>query len=183
MQLDITKLEGYKPEMTAEEKLELLNGYEFPEPDYSGYIKKDVFDKTASDLAEVKKQLREKQTEDERREQERAEKETAILTELENLKKEKTIAEHKSQFLALGYDDELADSTAKLLAEGDMAKVFENQKQFVEKLKKATKAANLTEGGDPPSGRGTLPEDLKKLEEQNKLRVAAGLPIIKIQGE
>ena len=60
MKIDITKIEGYRDDMTVEEKLELVLGYEIPEPDYSGYVKKSVFDKTASELADVKKQLKAK---------------------------------------------------------------------------------------------------------------------------
>ncbi len=42
MKIDITKIEGYRDGMTAEEKLTLLGEYEIPDPDYSGYVKKDV---------------------------------------------------------------------------------------------------------------------------------------------
>lgn len=44
MKIDITKMEGYREDMTAEEKLALYSSYEFT-PDYTGYVKKDVFDK------------------------------------------------------------------------------------------------------------------------------------------
>ena len=60
MKIDITKLEGYKDDMTAEEKLALYEAYEIAEPSYEGYIKKDTFDKTASELAQIKKQMKEK---------------------------------------------------------------------------------------------------------------------------
>ena len=64
MKLDLTKIEGYE-NMTPEEKLKALEGYDVPDPDYSGYVKKDMYDKTASELAEKKKQLQAKLTEDE----------------------------------------------------------------------------------------------------------------------
>jgi hypothetical protein len=41
--IDVTKIEGYA-DMTPEEKLKALEGYDVPDPDYSGYVKKDVFD-------------------------------------------------------------------------------------------------------------------------------------------
>ena len=63
MKLDLTKIEGYE-NMTPEEKLKALEGYDVPDPDYSGYVKKDMYDKTASELAEKKKQLQAKLTED-----------------------------------------------------------------------------------------------------------------------
>lgn len=130
MAFDFTKLDGYKPEMTAEEKLALLDKYEAPAPDYTGYIKKDTFDKTASDLAEAKRQLKAKMTEDEQREAERLASEATIKAELESLRREKSISESKAEFLALGYDDALAGSTAEALINGDMKSVFANQRTF-----------------------------------------------------
>ena len=153
MAFDFTKLDGYKPEMSAEEKLALLAKYEAPAPDYSGYIKKDAFDKAASELAEAKRQLKARMTEDEQKEAERAASEAAIKAELESLRKDKAVTESKAQFLALGYDEKLAADTAKALADGDMAKVFANQKTFVDNVKKAERAATLAGGSEPPPGK------------------------------
>ena len=62
--IDVTQIEGYET-MTAEEKLKALEEFDVPDPDYSGFVKKEQFDKAASELATAKKQLREKMTEDE----------------------------------------------------------------------------------------------------------------------
>ncbi len=179
MAFDFTKLDGYKPEMSPEEKLALLDKYEPDKPDLTGYIQKSTFDKTASELAEAKRQLKAKMSEDEQKEAERAAAEAAIKAELESLRKDKTITEHKAQYLALGYDETLAGETAKAFAEGDFAKVFANQKLFVENLKKAERAAALADGGggEPPAGKGAT-KDEKEKQEVNALRQAAGLPII-----
>lgn len=154
MAFDFTKLAGYKPEMSPEEKLALLDKYEAPAPDYSGYIKKDSFDKTASELAEAKRQLKAKMTEDEQKEAERAANEAAIKAELEALRKEKTISDSKAKFLGLGYDEKLAAETAKALADGDMEKVFANQQIHIENVKKAERAASLANDPKPPAGSG-----------------------------
>ena len=58
--------------MSVEDKLKALESYEI-ELDYTGYVKKDLFDKTASELAEKKRQLKAKLTEEETKEQERNE--------------------------------------------------------------------------------------------------------------
>ena len=71
MKLDLSKIEGYE-NMSVEDKLKALESYEIEE-DYTGYVKKDLFDKTASDLAEKKRELKAKLTEEERKEQERNE--------------------------------------------------------------------------------------------------------------
>lgn len=153
MAFDFTKLEGYKPEMTADEKLALLDKYEAPKADYAGYIKKDLFDKTASDLAEAKRQLKAKLTEDEQKEVERQAAEQAIKEELEALRKDKTLSETKSQFLALGYDEKLAHETAEAVVNGEVAKVFANQKLFIENVRKAERASALADTTkNPPAG-------------------------------
>lgn len=168
--MDITKIEGYKPDMTAEEKLALLESYE---PDYTGYIKKDVFDKTASELAKIKKELNAKLTEDEQKEIERAAQEEAIKTELETLRKEKTISESKAKFLGLGYDEALAAETAEALAMGEMDKVFANQARHLDNVRKAAAAESLANESTPPAGTGQPTES----QEANAFRKAAGLPI------
>ena len=57
MKIDVKKIEGYK-DLSLEDKLKALESFEIPDPDYSGYVKKDLFDKTASELAEKKKELK-----------------------------------------------------------------------------------------------------------------------------
>jgi hypothetical protein len=152
MAFDFTKLDGYKPEMSPEEKLALLDKYEPDKPDLTGYIQKSTFDKTASELAEAKRQLKAKQTEEERKEAERLEAEAAMKAELEALRREKTISDSKAKFLGLGYDEKLAAETAKALADGDMDKVFANQGIHIENVKKAERASALAGDPKPPAG-------------------------------
>ena len=64
--IDTSTIEGYS-DMTPEQKIAALEAYKSAEPDYSGYVKKDVFDKTASELAAKKKELNAKLSEDEKK--------------------------------------------------------------------------------------------------------------------
>lgn len=57
--IDISKIDGYA-DMTPEQKIAALEAFETEDPDYSGYVRKDIFDKTASELAAKKKELNEK---------------------------------------------------------------------------------------------------------------------------
>ena len=50
--IDISKIDGYEV-MTLEEKIAALEAYD-EEPNHDGYIKKKLFDKTASELADRK---------------------------------------------------------------------------------------------------------------------------------
>jgi flagellar biosynthesis GTPase FlhF len=149
MKIDFTKIEGYREDMSAEEKLALLDKWE---PD--GWVKKDVFDRTASELAEYKRKLKEKMSEEERKEAERQEAEAALKAELESLRKEAAVTKNKSKFLSLGYEEKLAEETARALADGDMDKVFANQAIHLENIKKAAIAAALANDPKPPAGGG-----------------------------
>lgn len=136
--IDTSKIEGYA-DMTAEEKVEALEKFVIADPDYSGYVKKDTFDKTASELAQAKKDLKARMSDEEKA---KAEAEAELLkykTEAETLRREKNIASNKAQFISIGYDEALATETAEALENGDFATVFKNQQTVIENVKKIAK--------------------------------------------
>ena len=63
--IDTSKIEGYDT-MTAEEKVKAFESFNIPDPDYSGYVKKEVFDKKASEAAKLEKDLKARMTEEEK---------------------------------------------------------------------------------------------------------------------
>lgn len=163
--IDTSKIEGYD-KMTPEQKIAALEGFDHPDPDYTGYVKKDTFDATASELAALKKKNREQLSEEERKSQEAAEKLANMEKELNGLRKDKTVSEYKAKFLAQGYPEELAAATALALADGDTATVFANQQKFLDEYTKTVKAENLKNTPRPPAGSGSEGGDYaKKIEE------------------
>ena len=154
MKINTGKIEGYE-DMTLEQKLAALETFEVSEPDYSGFVTKEVFDKTASELANTKKQLREKMSAEEIKAKEDAEKLEALIKERDALLKEKTVANHKAQYLALGYEEKLAIETAEALANGELDKVFANQKKHHESVEKRIKADILKDTPRPEGGNGS----------------------------
>ena len=154
MKISTEKIEGYK-DMTLEQKLAALESYELEEPDYTGWVSKEVFDKTASELANSKKQLREKMSAEELKAKEDAEKMEALIKERDELLREKTISGHKAQYLALGYEEKLATETAEALANGELDKVFANQKKHNESVEKKIRADVLKETPKPEGGAGS----------------------------
>ena len=167
--LDWTKIEGFKAEMTAEDKLKLLDGYELPEPDYTGYISKSSFDKTASELAEAKRQLKARMTEDEQKEAERQAAAQALQTELETLRKEKTVSSLKAEYIALGYDSELAAKAAQAKADGDTNTELETMKLFLQAQKQAYIKEALEGTPRPPAGGAKnklTPEQLNAMSDE-----------------
>ena len=149
--IDTTRIAGFS-EMTAEQKLAALEAYEIPAPDYSGYVKKDVYDRATSDLAEWKRKHNALLSEEDKKKQESEEELTTLRKRVEEMEKEKLISGHKARFLALGYDETLADETAKAMANGETDKVFANQKKFLESHDKAYKAQLMGQTSTPPAG-------------------------------
>ena len=173
MRINTEKIEGYK-DMTPEQKLAALENFEVSDPDYSGYVPKEVFDKTASELAGAKKQLREKMSAEEVAAKDTAEKIEALTKERDALLREKTVAGHKAQFLALGYDESLANATAEALVNGDMAKVFANQKKHQETLDKKIREDVLKGTPKPEGGGGKAMsvEDIMKITDSDARQAA-----------
>jgi len=178
MKLDTSKIEGYA-EMSAEDKIKALESYEV-EADTSGMISKQTFDKTASELAKYKKQYNELLSDDERKKVEANEELVALREKVQAMEQEKTITNNKSQFISLGYDEGLAEETAKALFNGDTTRVFANHKKFLENHDKTLKAEMLKETPIPPAGNGQpLPmtrERFQKLSTEERMEFAQTHP-------
>lgn len=158
--IDTSAIEGFDA-MTPEQKVEALLKVDVPEKvDLTGYVKKDLYDKTASDLAAAKKQVKDKMTDGEK----------ALATALEEvetlksamaqgeqerkeLQKKVTVADHTARYLALGYDEKLAKSTAEALFDGDMDKVFANQQAHNAAMEKKLRA-EIMKDTPGPNGAG-----------------------------
>ena len=160
--IDTSTIEGYA-EMTAEQKVEALEKYTIADPDYSGYVKKEVFDKTASELAQSKKDLKARMSEEEVKAKEAAEELAKYKEQAESLQREKNIATNKAQFISAGYDEALAQETAEALEKGDYATVFKNQKIVIENVKKVAKgeanASIVPPAGKPDEGGKTITKE------------------------
>ena len=142
------QIENYE-NMTPEEKLAALEAYE---PDMSGYVAKSVFDKTASDLAAAKKSLKERMTEEEAKATKEAEEKALLLAQLEELQREKMVGKYTNSYLAMGYDEKLAKSSAEALEKGDMDVVFANQKTFTENREKLLRTEKVQQTPAPEGG-------------------------------
>ena len=176
--IDVTKIEGYE-DMTPEEKLKALEGYDVPDPDYSGYVKKDVFDKTASELAAKKKELNEKMSEDEQKKAKEAEERQALEEKYNALLRENAVSKNKTKLLGLGYDEKLADETAEAMADGDLDKVFKNQKKFLEGFEKSIRAEVLKDTPEPTGDGDTKTmtlEGLRKMTPMERMKYSQEHP-------
>lgn len=167
MKLDLSKIEGYE-NMSVEDKLKALESYEI-EQDYTGYVKKDLFDKTASELAEKKRQLKAKLTEEETKEQERNEAFEKLQKNYDDLVRENKISQYTSELLSAGYAEKLAADTALAMVDGDTAKVFSNQKKHLQDMEKKLRVEILKDTPKPVENGGS---DTMTLDKFRKLSAA-----------
>jgi hypothetical protein len=175
-------IENYES-MTAEEKVAALEAYE---PDMSGFVAKSVFDKTASDLAATKKQLKERMTEEEAQRAIEAEAKAAaearnaeLEARVKELENERAVNSYVTSYIAMGYDEKMAKASAEALVKGDMETVFKNQKLHAENSEKALKAELLKQTPPPASGNGEggmNKDEFSKLSLEEKQKFATENP-------
>lgn len=161
--IDASKIEGYDT-MSVEEKLAALENYEYD--DNLGELEryKNAVSKANSEAAEWKKKHNALISEDEQNKLAAEEELNSLREKVEAMEREKTISEHKAEFLALGYDEDLANESANALANGDTAKVFAIQRKFIEAHDKVLKTELLKGTPTPPAGNGSDTMTLEKLK-------------------
>lgn len=169
MKIDTSTINGFDG-MTAEQKLAAVLGMDLPEPDMTGWIKKETFDAKATEAANLAKQLRAKMTDDEAAKAADAAARKELEDKYNELLKKTTVSEYKAKYLAQGYDEKLAEETAMALADGNMSKVFENGEKYKAELEKKVKAEVLKGTPKPGTDIGGKP---KTLEEIGKIKDAS----------
>ena len=184
MKIDVSTIDGYA-DMTAEEKLAALEAFEFD--DHSSELAdlekyKDATTKATKEASEYKKQLKALQDQ----QKTGSSKADATIAQLQEqvaeLTRQNTISSYTAQYVALGYEAELAKATAIATADGDVATVFENQQKFLEQYYKDVKADILKQTPGPSKG-GTgkqapamTLEKFRKLSQQERMKFAAEYP-------
>lgn len=150
--------DSYKEGMTSEELFKLLE---------------DVDVVSANDYEKLKASLSKSNSEASANKKAKAEADSTVESlkaEIEALKKERNVANYKTQFVSLGYTDELADETAKALAEGDFNVVFNSHKKALEEMEKKLKAESMK--NTPKPGAGGVPEQTITKEQFAKMGYA-----------
>lgn len=67
----------------------------------------------------------------------------ALQQELEQLRNERNVANHKAQLTAIGFDGTLAQETAEAINSGDTAKLFDGIRKFIATHDKELQAKSL----------------------------------------
>jgi hypothetical protein len=148
--------DAYKEGMTVEDIENALKDIDMPTDNAAEIDRlRAALSKSNSEAADFKKQLREKMSAEELKAKEDAEKWEEIVKERDALLREKTIATHKAKFLSLGYDEGLANETAEAMANGELDKVFANQKKHLDAVEKKIRADVLKDTPKPEGGNGS----------------------------
>lgn len=165
MAINWADIEGYNEEMTAEEKLALLDKADLTPKNVIG---KTMFDKLSSDYASLKKQYREKLTDEEKHIADQK----AMQDELETLKRDKVAAEYKASLKSLNFDDETANEAVKSLQDGDVNNLFSVLKRQQEAQEKALRAEIMR---GTPGPNGTEKDDNPENKETEAVKAARRL--------
>ena len=151
--IDVSKIQGYA-DMSAEEKLQALESYEYDDGTSEIERYKNATSKANSEAAEWKKKHNALLSEDEKSKQEQADYIAELKKQNEELLKERDVAKYKTELIATGYSEDLATETANALFSGDVSVVLKNQAKFVAEQKKAVIAESVKNTPIPPVGNG-----------------------------
>ena len=165
--IDTSKIVGFD-DMTAEEKVQALTEYEVDVPDNRSEIAhyKELISKANSEASKYRKQLNERPSNDDL---------ATLKSEVETLRRDKEIADMTSEFLGLGYTEELARETAVKYVDGDKKAFFASQKVMNDALRAELEKQKAQAQPTPTSGQPINDFEVAKAE-QNRLRRLAGLP-------
>lgn len=121
---------------------------------------KNAVSRANSEAAEWKKKHNALLSEDEQKKQAEAEEKATLQARVAELEKQTTVSNYTAKYIALGYDAELAASTAKAMADGDMETVFRNGETHKAVLEKKIKEDLMNKTPKPDgAGGGKQPED------------------------
>lgn len=178
MAIDWSKIEGYSEDMSAEDKLALLEKQEGgvpgepagdPKTSREYVALKAQFDKVSSELASTKKQMRTMMSDSDKAKSDREAAEREIREELETLRREKALSTHKASYLSMGYDEQTAEAAATAMVDGDNVALFAAMKKHSEAAEKALRDKILNATPTPPPGE---PSDGESEGEKLARRVA-----------
>ena len=160
--------DAYKEGMTVEEINAALANIEMP-VDNSAEIDrlKNALSKSNSEAADYKKQLREKMSADELKAKEDAEKQEKLQSDYDALLKKVALSENKAKLIGLGYEEKLAAETAEAMFDGNLDKVFANQKKHLDAVEKRIREDVLHNTPKPEGGNSTSTMTKDKLREMS----------------
>ena len=173
MKIDTSRIDGFDS-MSPEEKVNALMGLDIEDYSEENRKLKAQVDTYSSEIAAHKKKEKERMSEDERIKAETEEEMAKLKKDYAELLEKSQLASYVAQYKALGYDDDLANDTAKATLKGNFEKVIANQMKFNEALEKRVKADVLKNTPHPEDNgvgnKAKTKEDLAKMTPQERFK-------------
>lgn len=157
--IDTSTIQGYA-DMTPEQKVAALEAAETPDPDYTGYVKKEVLDRATSEAADWKKKYNSTLSEAERQKQEAEDKQKATEERLAELERKDKIATAKDDYIKAGFKPDLALATAEAFVDGKMDVVQKNILKHAATLAEAKTDKTMKDTPAPPAGGNPNPGEI-----------------------
>ena len=176
--IDTSKIEGYQ-DMTAEQKLAALEGFEYEDNSAELEKHKNLLSKANGEAADFKKKYNALLDDDKKKQEEEKEEREKMLEELETLRKEKKVSGYQAKLISQGFEEKLAEQAAAALADGDMEKYFECHKEHSEAYRKKLEAELINDTGSLDEGgasKGMTLEKLRKMSQEERLKFAQEHP-------
>ena len=172
--------DAYQEGMSVEDITKALEDIELPS-DNSDELErlKNALSKSNSEAADYKRQLKEKMSAEELKAKEDAEKWEQIEKERDALLREKNVSLNKAKLLGLGYEEGLADETAEAMVNGELDKVFANQKKHLDNLEKKIRSEILKDTPKPDGGSSSetmTKEKLRGMSPQDRYKYSVEHP-------
>lgn len=134
----------------------------------------------SADASEWKKKYQSKLSEEDAAKEKQEEANAALQQELETLRSERNVANYKSQFMSIGFDDEIAVEAAQALNGGETAKVFDALRKFIathdKQLKENAFRTNPTLSGGMGNVKAITKEQFDKMGYTQRLEVFKQYP-------
>lgn len=187
--IDFTKIENWD-NLSAEDKLKALESFEYEDYAEENSKLKGSFDKTSSELADLKKKYNSKLSEEEIKEQERKQQEEELNRKYNELLHERNVANYTIQFKNAGYDDKLSSKLADLFSKyeldsEDVKVFFDEIKTFNDNKQKEIQAELVKNAPRPNSfgsnGKTISKEDIMKINDpiERQEKIAENIELFK----
>lgn len=151
MKIDTTQIPNF--DTLPDEAKKAILAMEFADvPDMSQFVAKSVFDKKASEAADLSKQLKAHMSDEEAKAAQEAADRAALIERAEKAENALAVSNYVAAYVSMGYDEKLAKSTAEAMVKGDTDTVLKNQKIHLEDREKALKAELLKQTPPPAPG-------------------------------
>lgn len=143
---------------------------------------KSAFDKTSSELADLKKKYTALLSDEQKASVEKAEREAEQKAYVESLEKFKAVTEASERYRALGYSDDLAKKAAEAQFANDYEELGRIQQSYQEELKKQIKAEMMKSMPAPSTGNDDdvqmTKEQFEKLSYREQVKFKADHPTV-----